>query len=143
MDKIIKVNKETFNAHDNGLTRLVDDALAGLVEPLDTYILFKKLETTIKEAIKLLQDGATEDAIKYGKGDHLVQGTYINVKASAGRWVFSDRVQAAKDELKRLQEQEKAAYKNNVVMVDEDGVEIPKANYFQGKEIVSIKVPKI
>jgi hypothetical protein len=144
MSEIIKFNKDEFNPHNNSLTKLVDKSLAGFVDQLDAYIFLKKIETTVKNSLALLQDGATDEAMRHGKGEHLVKGTYINVKASAGRWVFSDRVTKAKAEVKRLQEQEKSAFKGGAIIVDaETGEEISPANYFQGKEIVSIKVPKV
>ena len=143
-NEIIKIDLGTFNANQNSLTKLVDDALAGMVNELDAYLFLKKLETTVKNGLSLLQDGATDEAIKYGKGEHLVDGAYINVKASAGRWQFSDKVKELKEVVKAREELEKSAYKaGDNIIVDPDGVQVEPAQWFPGKEIVSVKIPKI
>jgi len=140
---IIKFDKSQFNAHNNSLTKMTDDALSGMIDHLEAYLFLKKLETTVKDSINLLKDGAADEASKYGKGEHLVDGAYISVKASAGRWVFSERVKEAEELVKRLKEEEKAAYKNDVIIIDKDGVEIPAAQFFQGQEVINVKIPKI
>jgi hypothetical protein len=142
---IIKFDKSNFNAHNNSLTQLTDSALSGMIDQLDVYLFLKKLETTVKDSLSLLKDGAADEAVRYGKGEHLVDGAYISVKASAGRWKFSDRVAEAKAKVKELEDLEKAAYKakGNIMVNQETGEEVEPAQFFPGKEVINVKIPKI
>ncbi len=144
MKEIISINQDNFDARENSITKLVTNTLEGHHNPLEVFLFIKKLEATIKGAIDLLKDGATDAACTYGKGDHIVNGTTINVRSSAGRWVFSDKVKEAEKALKALKQNEKDAYHNpDLVLVDEaTGEQVEAATFFGGQDVVSVRISK-
>lgn len=127
------------------LQDLNDAVLNGDKEALPTFIELKGVEKLLKQVLTGMQDAAIDEAERYGKGEHELNGAKFQVKNAAGRWDYKECKEWAdkKDELGQIEEALKALYKarhfGDLARVDDGEVmELPK--YSQGKTTIAIKL---
>jgi hypothetical protein len=133
---------------------IADKANNGEVSALSAYIQLKRLEAETADAMALVKDQAIEEASRYGKGEHEVDGAVIQCRAGAGRWDYSSLgwyqaidakrkalAEQAKDHEEQAQAAQRAAERMQTI-VDGDGVVIEPAVYVPGKDTVAISLKK-
>ena len=128
------------------LEKIKADADAGNMDPLKAFCMFKNIMKVADNAAKELQEQATKEAIKYGKGQREAFGFKFQVKTVGARWDFKnvEAVQDKQKELKKLQESLKSmaqARMNNtdLTAVDESTGEVQQLPVYRaGTETVTI-----
>lgn len=128
----------------------------GTLNPLQGYVRLKELEKEVADAIARLKGPATEEAAKYGKGEHSAYGATIKVAPTPGKWTYEglpwyDQLKQHADSIaltiKSKAAMAQAAYRAKEALkplpVDaETGEEIQPAIYVAGVDQVSISLPK-
>jgi len=119
------------------------EVLDGKVDPLEVYAQLKQMKKDLDESLKVIEEEAREEALKYGEKHFEHKGFKIEVRGGSTRYNFSN-IQAwkqKKDELKSIEEKYKQAYKSyekGITSLDEDEVlELPEAK--TSRESIVIK----
>jgi len=111
-------------------SRIAEEVQKENVDPFDALIEMKSLEREFKKAMAVVKGAALEQSQHYGK-QFTHAGFYFERRDGRAIYNFDHipAIQNVKNELRFLQEQSKAALRNQVV--DEDGVIIapPKVSY--------------
>jgi len=130
---------------------LEDQVLQGNLNPLEAFIMLKKLEDLAKEVKKKIKDLAIEEISKYNNESKTgveMLGASITLKKSAGRWNYDHIAEVVNLEydLKMLKQKHQSAYKaheRGEAVVDTDTGEIVMpADYRQGDDTIMIKIKK-
>ena len=114
----------------NYLLDVNEKALNGELNPLESYIELKSIESCLKDVLKGLQEDAINEAEKYGKGEHEAYGAKFNVRNGATRYDFKKIAEWSKlsAELKVFEEARKSIIKSGQTEVyDANGelIELP------------------
>lgn len=102
----------------------------------------------LSDAMDQIKSDAMDEALKHGRGEHLVNGAFVSVKNVGGRWDFKHLSDWAdtKSKLTAIEKKYKSAYKsheNGLMNVDEASGEIQQLpKYNAGSEALTIKLPK-
>ena len=72
----------------NYLLDVNEKAINGEINPLESYIELKSIESCLKDVMKGLQPEAINEAEKYGKGEHDAYGAKFNIRNGATRYDF-------------------------------------------------------
>jgi len=98
----------------NYLLDVNEKALNGELNPLESYIELKSIESCLKDVMKGLQPDAIDEAEKYGKGEHDAYGAKFNVRNGATRYDFKKIAEWAKmsAEIKAFEETRKSLIKS-------------------------------
>lgn len=129
------------------ITDLVEQVKNGEIDGLKAYIELKRLEKTLSESIKTVQEFALTEAAKYGQKTFEFHNAKIELKSGAGTWKFDsyEKYNSVKTQLKSIEENMKAAYNASQKMqtvVDESGEIIPPAQYIAGKDTLAVMLKK-
>ena len=102
----------------------------GVINGLEAFIVFKKLETLFKEAKAKIDEYAQEEADKYSEKTFTINGVQITKKDGSARLQYNEDDICAKlsEQLKARQELVKLATKSKTTIFDEEGVEVPKVS---------------
>jgi hypothetical protein len=125
------------------LIAIAEDAKEGNTNALKAYVELKGILEAVNGCIKDIKDLAMDEASKYGKGEHKEYGVTFQVKNGAGRWSYKGCLW--NEDVKKLQEQAKAAYKqsiNNLQLVDDQGEIVTPATFTAGGEVLTISFKK-
>lgn len=119
---------------------MVAQVLEGSEPALKSYIELKKLEKTVTEAIKQVQDLALDEADKYGQKSFSAFGAKVELKSGASRWDFSNvhHVLSAKETLKKFEELAKIAATSSDPIYDSDGLQVEPATKIEGKSTLAV-----
>lgn len=118
----------------------------GTLDSLKGYVMLKRLEADLENAMSVLKPAAIQKATEFGKGEHDAYGARFQVKAAAGRWDFKSLPWFASLEAKRKANEEKAkaayqaAQRMQTIVDDETGEVIQPAVYVAGSDTVTIKL---
>lgn len=129
------------------IIRKLQAAEDGEIDALLAYIELKRIFNVLEASIKQIQPLALAEANKYGEKSFKAFGASITLKSNPGQWKYEgcDDVLLAAENLKKLQENSKNAYKLAIkgqVVVDDDSVIIPAAQYTPGADSISISEKK-
>lgn len=113
----------------------------GVINGLEAFIVFKKLETLFKEAKAKIDEYAQEEADKYSEKTFTINGVQITKKDGSARLQYNEDDICAKlsEQLKARQELVKLATKSKTTIFDEEGVEVPKVSTKFDKSSLIIK----
>lgn len=142
---------------ENNITKFVLNQINGLVESVNAgtadadkvFIELKKIEKELKSAIDTVFDEALTEIEKLGKGEHLINGTIVSVRASGGRWDFKNCSLWVdhKSQLENVEKHLKSLVSSRTIgdpMVDEEtGEMLELPIYNPGKETIFVKIPKM
>jgi len=125
------------------ITHLVEGVEGGNLNALKVYVELKKVEDVLTASLKQLKDTALDEAQKYGAKQFEEYGCVIQVKNAAGKWDFSKVTtwNNLKNDIKRVEDMAKQAYKNNAPLINGDTgeyVEIP--TYTEGGTTLAITI---
>lgn len=119
------------------------EVLDGNADPLEVYANLKQMKKDLDESLKVIEEEAREEALKYGEKNFDHKGFKVEIRAGSTRYNFSNIKAWAdkKKELKELEEKYKQAYKSfekGITSLDEDEIlELPEAK--SSKESIIIK----
>lgn len=145
-DKNLQVAKAVFNSANESFATpavLAAHVEAGYLSALDVYTYLKKLEFYTKAALARIQDQATNEGA--GMSEEKYNGCFVTETKAPTRYEFSPVVKDLEKKVKARKDLEKQAYnayKNGNTIVDDAGEVIPPAKATEGKQTLSIKVPK-
>lgn len=139
---------ELYNFIEGQIKKNVENVNEGFASPLYTYIELKRILKDVEQAIKEIQPEALKEAEMHGKGETMVAGALISVRAVGGRWNFKNVPEWAKQksEIDRIESKYKALYKTKelgTIPVDEETGEIlDLPEYSHGTDAIFVKFPK-
>jgi len=119
------------------------EVLDGKVDPLEVYAQLKQMKKDLDESLKVIEEEAREEALKYGEKHFEHKGFKIEIRAGSTRYNFSNiqEVKKKEDELKNIKEKYKQAYKSyekGITSLDDDEIlELPEAK--TSRESIVIK----
>ena len=147
------LTKDTINMVAEQVSRQVDD---GYINPLDAFLRVKILEATVEALKKVLQDKATDEALKFGNGEHTVNGIKIKVGETGTRYKFDhipawvaachvrdEETKGYNETIKQIEEAAKARIINPLLIaVDENTGEEIEAAIKESRTSVIVTIPK-
>ena len=125
-----------------GINAIVEAVEAGVVNPLDAFASFNKLEKLFKEAKVKIDELARDEADKYTEKTFKLGAVEFTKKQGASKLnytedLFYSNLQA---KLKAREELLKVAQKSTVY--DDEGVEVPKVSISYNKDSLVVKFTK-
>ena len=141
-DVLAEVRKKTRD-----IVSLVNE---GYMQSTDAYVLLKQIEVNAKSMKDELKEQTIDLIHQIGFNNRTIDtsSASIELRSSAGRWDFSHikEITDLEEELKRLKERSKLAYKNEQsgsYLVTEDAGEIvTSAKFIPGSETIAVKLKK-
>lgn len=124
------------------------EVMDGNASALETFIELKRMSKLIDGIINDIKDEALSEAEAYGKGDSIINGAVVSVRAVGGRWKF-DHISEWKnieDKKKGIEQKYKTAFKNaenglyNVSESTGEILELP--SYSAGPDAIILKFVK-
>ena len=128
---------------NNQIELLINGVEQGLINPLDVFATFRKLEGIFNEAKKKVDSLAFEEAEKYDK-TFTFSGVEFTRKDGAERLNYNeDEVyNELSEKLKQRQELLKTVAKGKQQVFDEDGIEVPSVSSKFDKSSLTVKFKK-
>ena len=125
-----------------GINAIVEAVEAGVVNPLDAFASFNKLEKLFKEAKVKIDELARDEADKYTEKTFKLGAVEFTKKQGASKLnytedLFYSNLQA---KLKAREELLKVAQKSTIY--DDEGVEVPKVSVSYNKDSLVVKFTK-
>jgi hypothetical protein len=122
-----------------GINAIVEAVEAGVVNPLDAFASFNKLEKLFKEAKVKIDELARDEADKYTEKTFKLGSVEFTKKQGASKLNYSEdllytNLQA---QLKAREELLKVAQKSTIY--DDEGVEVPKVSISHNKDSLMVK----
>lgn len=107
---------------------------AGEINPLEAYVILKKMQSQTELAIKQIQDLAIQEGLKYGEKSFKAFDAKIEMRSSPATFKFSEAITQQEERLKLLKEQSKLGE-----FADPNtGEIIGKAVKIEGKQTISV-----
>ena len=125
-----------------GINAIVEAVEAGVVNPLDAFASFNKLEKLFKEAKVKIDELARDEAEKYTEKTFKLGAVEFTKKQGASKLNYSEDLfySNLQAKLKAREELLKIAQKSTVY--DEEGVEVPKVSISYNKDSLVVKFTK-
>ena len=125
-----------------GINAIVEAVEAGVVNPLDAFASFNKLEKLFKEAKVKIDELARDEADKYTEKTFKLGAVEFTKKQGASKLNYSEDLFYSKlqAKLKAREELLKVAQKSTVY--DDEGVEVPKVSISYNKDSLVVKFTK-
>jgi hypothetical protein len=122
-----------------GINAIVEAVEAGVVNPLDAFASFNKLENLFKEAKVKIDELARDEADKYTEKTFKLGAVEFTKKQGASKLNYSEDLfySNLQAKLKAREELLKVAQKSTVY--DEEGVEVPKVSVSYNKDSLVVK----
>ena len=122
-----------------GINAIVEAVEAGVVNPLDAFASFNKLEKLFKEAKVKIDELARDEADKYTEKTFKLGAVEFTKKQCAGKLNYSEDLLYSnlQSKLKAREELLKVAQKSTVY--DDEGVEVPKVSISYNKDSLVVK----
>ncbi len=139
---------DNYNILKHLVNGMVNEAKDGEVSALKTFIELKRMSKELDECLKDIKDEALSEAEQYGKGEQIIHGAVVAVRAVGGKWKF-DHISEWKeieDKKKAIEAKYKNAFKNaenglyNVAENTGEILELP--SYSAGPDAIILKFPK-
>ena len=93
----------------NEYKQLTQEVIEGNINPLEAYVLLKKHQADIEEALKAIKDLAIDEANKYGQKSFAAFGAQVELRNAASTWVYSGSAyESAKAKMKYIETLAKA-----------------------------------
>jgi hypothetical protein len=125
-----------------GINAIVEAVEAGVVNPLDAFASFNKLEKLFKEAKVKIDELARDEADKYTEKTFKLGAVEFTKKQGASKLNYSEDLfySNLQAKLKAREELLKVAQKSTVY--DDEGVEVPKVSISYNKDSLVVKFTK-
>jgi hypothetical protein len=122
-----------------GINAIVEAVEAGVVNPLDAFASFNKLEKLFKEAKVKIEELARDEADKYTEKTFKLGAVEFTKKQGASKLNYSEDVFYTKlvEKVKAREELLKVAQKSTIY--DDEGVEVPKVSISYNKDSLMVK----
>ena len=139
---------ENYNIFKHQIDGIIYEVENGEVSALNSYIELKRMSKELDEALKSIKDEALSEAEQYGKGEQVIHGAVVSVRAVGGKWKF-DHIgewKEIEDKKKAIEAKYKNAFKNaenglyNVAESTGEILELP--SYSAGPDAIILKFPK-
>jgi len=139
---------ENYNIFKYQIDDLINDVENGNASALETFIEIKRMSKLIDDSLKLIKDEALSEAESFGKGENIICGAVVSVRAVGGIWKF-DHISEWKeieDNKKSIETKYKNAFKNaenglyNVSEATGEILDLP--SYSAGPDAIILKFPK-
>jgi N-methylhydantoinase A/oxoprolinase/acetone carboxylase beta subunit len=139
---------ENYNIFKHQIDGIIYEVENGEVSALNSYIELKRMSKELDEALKSIKDEALSEAEAYGKGEQIIHGAVVSVRAVGGKWKFDHLVEwkEIEDKKKAIEAKYKNAFKNaenglyNVAESTGEILELP--SYSAGPDAIILKFPK-
>jgi hypothetical protein len=131
--------KNVIEKTTQGINAIVEAVENGVVNPLDAFASFNKLEKLFKEAKVKIDEMARDEAEKYTEKTFTFGNVEFTRKDGAKKLNYSEDLYYSnlQAKLKSREELLKVAQKSTVY--DEEGVEVPKVSISYNKDSLSVK----
>jgi hypothetical protein len=125
-----------------GINAIVEAVEAGVVNPLDAFASFNKLEKLFKEAKVKIDELARDEAEKYTAKTFTFGNVEFTRKDGAKKLNYSEDLLYSnlQTQLKAREELLKVAQKSTIY--DDEGVEVPKVSISYNKDSLVVKFTK-
>jgi hypothetical protein len=122
-----------------GINAIVEAVEAGVVNPLDAFASFNKLEKLFKEAKVKIDELARDEADKYTEKTFKLGAVEFTKKQGASKLNYSEDLfySNLQAKLKAREELLKVAQKSTIY--DDEGVEVPKVSISYNKDSLMVK----
>jgi len=122
-----------------GINAIVEAVEAGVVNPLDAFASFNKLEKLFKEAKVKIDELARDEAEKYTAKTFTFGNVEFTRKDGAKKLNYSEDLLYSnlQAQLKAREELLKVAQKSTIY--DDEGVEVPKVSIIYNKDSLMVK----
>jgi hypothetical protein len=122
-----------------GINAIVEAVEAGVVNPLDAFASFNKLEKLFKEAKVKIDELARDEAEKYTAKTFTFGNVEFTRKQGAKKLNYSEDLLYSnlQTQLKAREELLKVAQKSTIY--DDEGVEVPKVSISYNKDSLMVK----
>lgn len=122
-----------------GVNAIIEAVENGVVNPLDAFASFNKLEKIFKEAKVKIDELAREEAEKYTEKTFKLGAVEFTKKQGASRLNYTEDLYYSnlQAKLKAREELLKVAQKSTVY--DDEGVEVPKVSISYNKDSLTVK----
>jgi hypothetical protein len=125
-----------------GINAIVQAVEAGVVNPLDAFASFNKLEKLFKEAKVKIDELARDEADKYTEKTFKLGAVEFTKKQGASKLNYSEDLfySNLQAKLKAREELLKVAQKSTIY--DDEGVEVPRVSISYNKDSLVVKFTK-
>jgi hypothetical protein len=125
-----------------GINAIVEAVENGVVNPLDAFASFNKLEKLFKEAKVKIDELARDEADKYTEKTFKLGAVEFTKKQGASKLNYSEDLfySNLQAKLKAREELLKVAQKSTIY--DDEGVEVPKVSISYNKDSLVVKFTK-
>jgi hypothetical protein len=125
-----------------GINAIVQAVENGVVNPLDAFASFNKLEKLFKEAKVKIDELARDEADKYNEKTFKLGAVEFTKKQGASKLNYSEDLLYSnlQAKLKAREELLKVAQKSTIY--DDEGVEVPKVSVSYNKDSLVVKFTK-
>jgi hypothetical protein len=122
-----------------GINAIVEAVENGVVNPLDAFASFNKLEKLFKEAKVKIDELARDEADKYTEKTFKLGAVEFTKKQGASKLNYSEDLfySNLQSKLKAREELLKVAQKSTIY--DDEGVEVPKVSISYNKDSLMVK----
>jgi hypothetical protein len=122
-----------------GINAIVEAVENGVVNPLDAFASFNKLEKLFKEAKVKIDELARDEADKYTEKTFKLGAVEFTKKQGASKLNYSEDLLYSnlQSKLKAREELLKVAQKSTIY--DDEGVEVPKVSISYNKDSLMVK----
>jgi hypothetical protein len=134
--------KNVIEKTTQGINAIVEAVEAGVVNPLDAFASFNKLEKLFKEAKVKIDELARDEAEKYTAKTFTFGNVEFTRKDGAKKLNYSEDLLYSnlQAKLKAREELLKVAQKSTIY--DDEGVEVPKVSISYNKDSLVVKFTK-
>jgi len=131
--------KNVIEKTTQGINAIVEAVEAGVVNPLDAFASFNKLEKLFKEAKVKIDELARDEAEKYTAKTFTFGNVEFTRKDGAKKLNYSEDLLYSnlQTQLKAREELLKVAQKSTIY--DDEGVEVPKVSISYNKDSLMVK----
>jgi hypothetical protein len=131
--------KNVIEKTTQGINAIVEAVEAGVVNPLDAFASFNKLEKLFKEAKVKIDELARDEAEKYTAKTFTFGNVEFTRKDGAKKLNYSEDLLYSnlQAQLKAREELLKVAQKSTIY--DDEGVEVPKVSISYNKDSLMVK----
>ena len=124
--------------------QLVQDVLDGNENPLKAYAVLKELSKQVSDGISQIEDGALEEAAKYGEKTFEALNYKFEVREGARRYNFKNIPEwvSASEKLKEMEstyKQAANAYEKGKTVIDDNGEVVPVPEVTFSKSSIVVK----
>jgi hypothetical protein len=125
-----------------GINAIVEAVEAGVVNPLDAFASFNKLEKLFKEAKVKIDELARDEADKYTEKTFKLGAVEFTKKQGASKLNYSEDLFYSNLQAKLKAREELLKVAQKFTIYDDEGVEVPKVSISYNKDSLVVKFTK-